>query len=61
MQEATLEASDQHGTAWLVYFLDVDLSQYIAVYSVYNDKQAALRTHAQILQAGAVACGREHG
>ena len=29
--------------------------------SVYDDKQAAMRAQAQTLQAGAVACGREHG
>ena len=57
VQKATLEASGQHGTACPVYFLDVNLSQYIAVYSVYADKQAALRAHAQSLQAGAVARG----
>ena len=61
VQKATLEASGQHGTAWPVCFLDVDLSQYIAVYPVFNDKQAALRAHTQSLQAGAVACGWEHG
>ena len=41
--------------------LSIFLSQFIAVYSIYSDKQAALRAHAQTLQAGAVACGWEHG
>ena len=41
MQKATLEASGHS------HDLSILLSQNIAVYSIYSDKQAALRAHAQ--------------